>query len=67
MFPGPVEFGGMEGIVPGVGLVLEAMVGVADDGRDQPGPGLSDWGAPVSLVVTSRGCEVVVVITGRAV
>lgn len=45
---------------------VEGVEGVADDGRDQPGPVVVDnTGAAVSLVVTSREWELVGGATGR--
>lgn len=40
------------GAVPGVDTV-----GVADAGRDHPGPGEADNGVAVSFAVTRRECE----------
>lgn len=55
------------GVDPSIGLAFEATVGVADDGRDHPGPGLEDCGVAVSFVVTNRECEVAKAVVGRAV
>jgi hypothetical protein len=45
---------------------VDGVEGVADDGRDQPGPVVVDnAGAAVSLVVTSREWELVGGATGR--
>jgi hypothetical protein len=45
---------------------VDGVEGVAEDGRDQPGPVVVDnAGAAVSLVVTSRECELVGGATGR--
>jgi hypothetical protein len=45
---------------------VEETGGAADGGRDQPGPVVVDkTGAAVSLVVTSRECELIGGATGR--
>lgn len=58
------------GIVGAAAPFTEAAVlagGVAEDGRDHPGPAADRvCGAAVSFVVTSRECEVVVCVCGRA-
>jgi hypothetical protein len=40
--------------------------GVAEDGRDQPGPVVDAWGVAVSFVVTKRECDAEFWAVGRA-